>query len=216
MLQYSTREFSQNFNVSRETLQRLEEFVVLLERWNKHINLVSRTSLKEVWRRHIADSAQLADVIPSNDGPLVDIGTGAGLPGMILAIMGFPNVHLIEASNKKCAFLREAARVTRAPAEIHNIRLSIDAVLPDGLTNAGIITARAVSPLPNLLDIVCRLLYDRTCCVFPKGAQVEDEIGAARLDWEFDIERVASKVESGSAILLLRHIRRRERKGAGI
>jgi len=210
MSKYGIHEFSRNFDVSRETLQRLKKFVVLLEHWNKSINLVSDDSLKEVWRRHIADSMQLADVIPQYNGPLVDIGSGAGLPGMILAVLGFNEVHLVESNTKKCAFLGEAARITRSPVKIHNHRSDSAASLPGELSNAGIITARAVAPLTNLLDIVFHFVYDGTCCVFPKGARVEEEIGAALQNWEFNVERVASKVEPGGVIIILRDIRRRE------
>ncbi len=213
---YSAKEFSQHFDVSRETLQRLENYVALLERWNPSINLVSNSSLNQVWRRHIADSAQLLDMLPSNRGGLVDVGSGAGLPGLILAILGLPDVQLVESNSKKCTFLREAARITETEVKIHDFRLGADADLPDSLTKAGTITARAVSPLTNLLDIVFPMVYDRTCCIFPKGARVGHEIDAARSDWEFDLERVASKVEPGGVILLLRHIRRRGRKDAKI
>ncbi len=216
MPQYGVRELSQNFDVSRETLQNLEKFVTLLERWNKRINLVSKDSLNEVWRRHIADSTQLANVISPYDGPLVDIGSGAGLPGMILAVLGFREVHLVESNSKKCVFLGEAARITESPVKIHNLRLDPGTALPDELSYAGIITARAVAPLTKLLDIVCHMVYDRTCCIFPKGARVEEEISEARKNWEFNVERVASKVEPGGVILILRHVRRRRSKDAKI
>ena len=216
MTDYGIREFSRDFDVSRETLQRLEQFAALLERWNRRINLVSKESLNEIWCRHIADSAQLADVIPPYDGPLADIGSGAGFPGMVLAILGRPDVHLIESNSRKCAFLNEAARITEAPVRIHNLRLNSDGAPPAALLRTEVITARAVSPLTNLLDIVCHMMYDRTCCIFPKGARVEDEIGEALRNWEFDMERVASKVEPGGVILILRHVRRRGRKDAAI
>jgi len=216
MAPYGLREFSRDFDVSRETSQRLEHFVALLEKWNERINLVSKDTLNEVWRRHIADSAQLANVIPPYDGPLVDIGSGAGLPGMILAVLGFRDVHLIESNSKKCAFLVEAARVTGSPVKIHNLRLDPATVLPGELSHAGIITSRAVAPLTNLLDIVLHLVYDGTCCVFPKGVRAEEEIGVARRNWEFSVERAASKVEPGGVILTLQHIRRRGNKDAQI
>ncbi len=216
MPEYSAKEFTRNFDVSRETLRRLERYVALLERWNERFSLVSKDSLSEVWRRHIADSAQLANVISPYDGPLVDIGSGAGFPGMILATLGFGGVHLVESNSKKCVFLAEAARITGSPVRIHNLRLVPAATLPGELSNAAIITARAVAPLTILLDIVCHMLYDRTCCVFPKGARVEEEIVEARRNWEFNVERVASEVEPGGVILILRHVRRRGRKDARI
>jgi len=108
-------------------------------------------------------------VIPAYEGALLDVGSGAGFPGMVLAIKGLADVHLIEASAKKCAFLREAARITGCQATIHNLRLGDGAASLAALPEAAIVTARAVSPLVKLLDIVFPIVYDRTCCIFSKG-----------------------------------------------
>ncbi len=208
---YDVEDFVSDFDVSRETSERLARFAELLKRWNRRVNLVSKDSLKDIWRRHIADSAQLRDVIPRYDGALVDVGSGAGFPGMVLAIMGLANIHLVESSARKCTFLRESARITGGAAAIHNIRLGTDAGLLTKLPKASIVTARAVSPLANLLDIVYPIVYDRTCCVFHKGARVDDELKAAREIWKFEIERLPNRLDPSGVILKLRHVRRRER-----
>ena len=167
--------------------------------------------MDDLWLRHMADSAQLRDVIPKYDGALVDVGSGAGFPGMVLAIMGLPNVHLVESNARKCVFLREAARLTGCVVTIHNIRLGEKSQPIRMLPRAGIITARAVSSLANLLDIVYPIMYDRTCCIFHKGSRVDDELKAARDAWRFELERFPSKAHPGGAIIVLRNIRRLEK-----
>lgn len=207
---YGIEEFVRDSDVSRETCERLELFADLLNRWNRRVNLVSKESLNDLWRRHMADSAQLREVIPPYEGALIDVGSGAGFPGMVLAIMGLSDIHLIEASAKKCAFLREAARITGASVTIHNIRIARDATPHAALPEAAIVTARAVSPLANLLDIVFPIMYDRTCCIFPKGTQADDEVQEARRRWNFDVVQMPSKIEPGAVILKISHVRRHE------
>ena len=129
--------------VSRETLARLEAYVDLLTRWSVRINLVGRDTLADLWRRHILDSAQLHRFIPSTAKTLIDVGSGAGLPGLVLAILGVAGVELVEADSRKAAFLREAARVTDADVTIRPCR--IQAVPPHP---ANVVTARACAPLP--------------------------------------------------------------------
>ena len=211
---YGVEEFIRDSDVSRETCARLELFADLLKRWNRRVNLVSKDSLNDLWRRHMADSAQLRDVIPPYDGALIDVGSGAGFPGLVLAIMGLSDIHLIEASAKKCAFLREAARITAASVTIHNFRIARDATPHAALPEAAIINARAVSPLANLLDIVFPIMYDRTCCIFSKGVQADDELQEARRRWIFDVEQVPSKIEPGGVILKIGNVRRHEEQNA--
>ena len=205
---YNSEDFFRDADVSRETLERLELFAALLKQWNPRINLVSKDSLNDLWRRHMADSAQLRDLIPAYDGALVDVGSGAGFPGMVLAIMGHANVHLVESSARKCVFLREVARQTECETVIHNFRLGDDAAINLPLPKADIITARAVTPLVKLLDIVFSLMYDRTCCMFHKGSRVEDELTLAREKWRFEMERLPSNSDPSGVILRLSNIRR--------
>src|SRR5271170_7133959 len=114
--------FAEIFPVSRETLARLEAYAELLTRWSARINLVGRDTLADLWRRHILDSAQLHRFIPSSARNLIDLGSGAGLPGLVLAILGVPSVELVEADSRKAAFLREAARVVGAEVTIRPCR----------------------------------------------------------------------------------------------
>jgi len=151
-------------SVSRETLERLQVYVDLLARWNSRINLVSTASLNDVWRRHILDSGQLIQHIDQGAQVLVDLGSGAGLPGLVLGILGVPNVHLVEADQRKAAFLREAARLTKTPATIHATRIEAATPVP-----AHVVTARALAPLSVLLEWSSRFVTEATICLFPKG-----------------------------------------------
>lgn len=213
MSKYGVKEFARDVDVSRETCERLEKYADLLRHWNPRINLVSRESINDLWRRHLVDSAQLHDVTPSYDGALIDVGSGAGFPGMVLAIMGLPNVHLIDSNLRKCTFLREVARQTNCDVTVHNIRLGEGNSTHD-LPKAEIITARAVTQLVNLLDIVSTLVYDRTYCMFHKGSRVDAELKIARGKWQFDLERFVSKSDPSGAILKLSHMRRHHDIGA--
>ena len=207
-------EFARETNVSRETLDKLELFAGLLIQWNPRVNLVSKDSLKNLWRRHIADSAQLREIIPAYDGALVDVGSGAGFPGMVLAIMGLRNIYLIESNERKCVFLQEVARKTGCSVTVHNTRLGNEGVKSSPkLPKAEIITARAVTRLDKLLDIVYPLVYDRTCCIFHKGSRVDEELCSAQNNWQFSLEQLPSKSDPSGAILKLSNIRRRDKNG---
>ena len=138
--------FQKLMNVSRETLDRLIRYVDLLTAWNARINLVGRNSMGDVWRRHILDSAQLYPHIPQGTRLLIDLGSGAGLPGLILSILGLAEVHLVESDVRKAVFLREAARVTRAATTVHALR--VDRMKP---LVAQVVTERGFSPVAALL-----------------------------------------------------------------
>ena len=165
-------------NVSRETMARLEAYVELLARWNHRINLVSAASLGEVWRRHILDSAQLHRHVPRDASNLVDLGSGAGLPGFILAILGVGDVRLIESDRRKSEFLREVARITGTAVTIHAAR--IEAVDP---FVADVVTARALAPLDKLLSWAARFTGPETIGLFLKGRELADELTSAGDQW---------------------------------
>jgi 16S rRNA (guanine527-N7)-methyltransferase len=137
--------FQQRLAVSRETLDRFRAYAELLTKWNRAINLVSPRSLDDLWNRHFLDSAQLRTYLPptppSGERSILDVGAGAGFPGLVLALLGCGRVHLVEADRRKAEFLREAARVTGAAAEIHAQRIEDVPLLP-----VDVVTCRAFAP----------------------------------------------------------------------
>jgi 16S rRNA (guanine527-N7)-methyltransferase len=199
----SREAFGDQINVSRETLQRLSDYLDLLRRWQSTINLVGPATLADPWRRHFLDAAQLVDRVPAEAANLVDLGSGAGFPGMVLAVLGVPGVHLIEADRRKAQFLREVARVTGAPATIHAERIEQMRGWP-----AAVITARALAPLPRLLELADRFLGSDSVCLFLKGKSVGRELTEARVSWHMNSETFPSRSEPTGTVLKLRGIRR--------
>jgi 16S rRNA (guanine527-N7)-methyltransferase len=190
-------------NVSRETLARLDAYVQLLTNWNRRINLVGPRTLRDVWRRHILDSGQLYAQIPAKARSLVDLGSGAGLPGLILAILGVPEVHLIESDGRKCAFLREAARITEIPVTIHPKRI---ADVP-GFA-ADVVTARALAPLPDLLDHGAKFCSEHSILLFLKGETLSEELTGAAKGWKMTERLVPSISDPAGTILRLEKVTR--------
>lgn len=193
--------------VSRETEEKLILYASLLEKWQKSQNLVSPFTLKHLWQRHMADSLQLLNYGLSN-GPWVDLGSGAGFPGLVIAITGQEradhHVHLIESNKGKCAFLAEVIRATGAPATIHPVRIeNCGDILPQMDKT---ITARALAPLHRLCSYVGPLLTGRSVALFPKGRDAEVEIEAAKRQFRLDLERLPSKTDPESVILRIKHI----------
>ena len=199
--------FAAACDVSRETLERLRRYAETLVKWQKSINLVSPESLKDLWRRHMLDSAQLLTFLPPQIQGLVDMGSGAGFPGLVLAILGVPNVHLIESDARKCAFLAEAARaasleVGRNPT-IHRSRLEDVAEL-----QADVVTARACAPLAQLLAHAEPFLRADSTCLFLKGARVEEELTEAKKTWRMRVERFPSLSDPSGTILRMKQVAR--------
>jgi 16S rRNA (guanine527-N7)-methyltransferase len=201
--------FTKLTGVSRETLVKLVLYVDLLETWNRRINLIGRDTMGDVWRRHLLDSAQLWPLLPPHTRVLVDLGSGAGLPGLILAILGVPEVHLIEADGKKAVFLREAIRITGAPAVVHAERL--DRVKP---VTADVVTARALAPLAELLAMSERFRGPRTVCLFLKGRSVEAELTEAGKGWKMRLTRTPSRSDPSGSVLRLEAIAREPALGS--
>ena len=188
--------------VSRETVARLQGYADLLTKWQSRINLVGASTLPDLWRRHILDSAQLARLLPG--GPLLDLGSGAGFPGLVLAILRPGEaVHLVEADARKCAFLREAARVTGTTVEIHNLRIERLARF-----TPSVVTARALAPLGKLLEMAEPFLGSATQCLFLKGRTGEDELTQASKDWKMTAERIPSLADPSGLIIHLREVQR--------
>ena len=199
--------FQDRLNVSRETLDRFARWQTMLEKWSKRINLVAPGTLDNFWMRHALDSAQLAALVPKSAQKGIDLGSGAGFPGLALALMRREDspLHmvLVESNAKKAAFLRVCIEETGAPAEVVCARSeSLPPMAYD------VITARALAPLPKLLLLSAPFAGDNTVRIFPKGADVERELKAASKDWTMDYERVPSLTEKGGVILKIRKAKR--------
>lgn len=197
-------------DVSRETTDRLQIFVETLTRWQKTINLVGRATLDDVWARHILDSAQLLPLIPDKAETLVDLGSGAGFPGLVIAALA-PHlaVTLIEADARKAAFLGEASRrmgLEKSPA----IRIGrIEAVAP---VKSDVVTARALAPLSQLLAWAARHQGDTTICLFHKGKGWQGELTEAMKTWDIPALPSNSITDRDAVILRIGHFTPR---GAG-
>ena len=175
----------------------------MLARWQRRINLVGPRTLDDPWRRHVLDSAQLLPLLGDTAGPVVDIGSGAGFPGLVLAILGRPDVHLVESNARKAAFLREAARQAAAPVTVHARR--IEDLAPFA---AAAVTARACAPLPKLLDLAAPFLGLGAIGLFLKGAGVDEELTAARERFNMAVERHPSRSDPAATIVIVRNVER--------
>ena len=189
-------------DVSRETRDRLTAYADLLVRWNARINLVSRPDLAQLWPRHIADSLQLAALIPQG-ARVVDMGSGGGFPGLVIAMATDAHVTLIESDQRKAAFLREASRVSGVRTRVIAARIEAAEAGP-----ADIITARALAPLPQLLQWGVRFLDKEGFCLFLKGKNADEELNAANADWRMAVTRIPSRTDADGIILRLSDIRR--------
>lgn len=196
--------FAAYCGVSRETLDRFRAYLDLLRRWQSAVNLVGPATLRDPWRRHFWDSAQIRRHIPESAGSLLDIGSGAGFPGMVLAILGVPSVVLVESDGRKATFLREVARATGAAVTIHADRLEH---LHGRIAPPGIITARAVASLDLLLDQIKLYMTPNTVCLFHKGRQVDGEIAQARERWTMKLAKIPSETDPAGVILRVEDIR---------
>jgi len=193
-------------SVSRETRDHLERYVILLAKWQKALNLVSNLTLAESWKRHILDSAQLVPLARNDARHWADLGSGAGFPGLVCAILAretHPSTRftLVESDARKCVFLREVARQTGISVEILNDR--VEAIEP---LNADILSARALAPLSALLSYASPHLAQNGTCLFLKGARYDTELEQARTDWHMDVERVLSVTSPDAVILIVREL----------
>jgi 16S rRNA (guanine527-N7)-methyltransferase len=200
------------FDVSHETIDRLTLYETLLKRWQKAVNLVAPATLDQVWHRHFADSAQLVALAPAARIWL-DLGTGAGFPGMVIAILlaNRPNVsvHLVESNARKCAFLREVARQTGTSVEIHQTRIESLAGV-DRVIRPDVIVARALSPLPKLLGQALPFFGPATRALFLKGRTVDAELDAAQERYVFDWVMHSSRTDPGGRIVEIAALRKKE------
>ena len=184
---------------------RLAAHVALLRKWQPAINLVGPATLPDVWRRHVLDSLQLLPQIPTTAERLVDLGSGAGFPGLVIAIARPDlSVTLIEADSRKAAFLAECARATAPRTRIITAR--IESLPPEP---ADVVTARALAPLAKLFDWAAKFVSDPAICLFHKGKGLDDELTAAQRHWMMDIDRVPSVTAPDATILRVARLRPR-------
>ncbi len=200
-MSYTVEDFQNEMNVSRETLEKLQQYDVLLQKWQKKINLVGPNTMPDRWRRHFLDSAQLLPLIPDTAKTIVDMGSGAGFPGLVLAIMTGLEFHMIESDLRKCLFMREVIRVTGANVTVHNKRIEkVENIKAD------VVSARALASLSKLLDYANPFLKEDSICIFPKGKRIEEELTELNYVWHIKEHRLTSKSDDEGVILVIRGI----------
>jgi len=192
-----------DFSLSPLIISRLQSFADLLAHWNTRINLISRHDLADLWQRHIADSLQLIPFMPDELSSAIDLGSGAGFPGLVLAIATGIPFTLIETDQRKAAFLSEAARLTNAPVRIRNARIE-DVTSP----RTRLLTARALAPLPTLLTFADTFLAPDGIALFPKGKNLEPELTQASRQWHMRLDRLPSRTNPEASVLRVSEIRR--------
>ena len=192
-------------NVSRETVERLDAYAELLRRESAHQNLVAASTLPALWERHVLDSAQLVRFAPDSVSSWVDIGSGAGLPGMVIAVLVEGPILLVEPRRLRAEFLRRCTESLGL-----GDRVSVAAMKAESVAGAfDIITARAVANLDKLLGISTHLSTRKSLWVLPKGRSAQSELAEARRNWHCDVESHPSCTDPESEILLLRNVRAR-------
>lgn len=186
--------------VDADKLDRLDAYIAHLAKWQRAINLVGPKTLGDPWRRHILDSAQLLPLLPqvADDVNIVDLGSGAGLPGIVLAILSGAAVQMIESDQRKATFIREAARVTETPVHVRTAR--IEDVEP---LNGNVVTARALAPLERLLPWVFRHLAPGGKSLLLKGAEVDEELTLSAKKWTMTLGRKQSLSNPSGTILII-------------
>lgn len=198
--------FTEKYSVSRETFELLKAYEASLHEWQKKFNLVSNSSLENAWERHFLDSVQLFKFIPGNAEIIYDFGSGAGFPGMVLAVMAkektpYLKVKLIESIGKKTLYLNEVKNITGVDAEIINDR--IENLKPE---IADVITSRALCSLKELFAYTKKFCGSKTRCIFPKGKRYMEEIEEAQKEWRFDYQAIPSEQSDEGVILVITNL----------
>lgn len=203
----SGEQFQSHSNVSCETLEMYKLFINHLTHWNKKINLVSASTVGQYWSRHALDSHQLSQYVPAPAKTILDLGSGAGFPGLILAIdlrkRADIKVTMVETNGKKCNFLRTIVRELKLPARVIQGRVEETAPKP-----YDVICARAFAPLPKLLDYAKPFWGPHTIGVFPKGSSWQQELSEAEKEWKFSSETFNSETDTEARILLVKNLTR--------
>jgi 16S rRNA (guanine527-N7)-methyltransferase len=202
----SPEHIAEAFDVSRESLQQLRLYVDLLLHWQKRINLIGPSTTEDIWTRHIVDSLQLLPLIPPGIRQLVDLGSGAGLPGLVLAIASSLPAVLVESNDKKSAFLREAIRQTGVQASVATCR--IEDVEP--MSGSTLLTARALAPLSKLFELSQQLFQPDAVALFHNGQDVDKELAEARKSWTFTARKHKSMTDPRGIILEIADVNRSE------
>jgi 16S rRNA (guanine527-N7)-methyltransferase len=187
-------------NVSRETFLRLEQYVNLLLKWNESINLVSPNTIGHLWSRHILDSAQLLKYVDL-EKIIVDVGSGGGLPGLVLAILGAKNMHLVDKDTRKCVFLQQAIKYSQNLVKVHNCLFD-----DINIANIDIIIARAFSNIAKLLAIINKKINKNTELLLLKGQKWQEEIKTAMIEWDFEYSYYPSITDNYGVIIRLTNI----------
>ncbi|MBR7159187.1 MAG: 16S rRNA (guanine(527)-N(7))-methyltransferase RsmG [Alphaproteobacteria bacterium] len=195
----------ESVTVSRETIEKLKIYAELLKKWQKTINLVSSATIPDMWQRHFLDSAQLIKYFPKGAKKLVDMGSGAGFPVLVLALLN-PNpeleIHAIESDTRKVAFMREVIRNCQLTVNVHNCRIEQTAPFP-----AQIITARALAPLRDLLTYVHPFITNDSVCLFLKGQNIDTEIKDMHRKWNAEIDLQPSLSDPSGKVAIIRNVR---------
>jgi 16S rRNA (guanine527-N7)-methyltransferase len=204
----TSADFAAAFDVSRETIERLEVYEALLRQWQKAVNLVAPSTLDAVWHRHFADSAQIVRLAPAGARSWVDLGSGAGFPGLVVAILlaeTGARITLIESDSRKCAFLREVARKTGITVDILSTRIE-QATTQAKVEPPEVVSARALAPLDRLLGLAAPLFTPSTVGVFLKGRDAALEVETAAKAWTFAVEMVPSITETTGRVVVIRDL----------
>ena len=192
-------------SVSRETIEKLEIYIALLQQWNKKINLVSQQGMDQVWKRHVYDSFQLIRYLDSSVKSIADLGSGGGFPGLILALSTDIPVILIESDMRKTIFLREVLRQTKTQATVLCQRIeNVNAI------SADVVTARALTSLTQLLEFSKNILNKNGYCLFLKGRSVNLEIEEAQKDWKINYKTFSSQTNADGVIVKINQFERVE------
>lgn len=193
--------------VSRESWARVESFVALLLQWQQRINLISPASIPFIWERHVIDSLQLLPLLPPSAKVVADLGSGSGFPALPLAIASGLEFHLYESNNKKAAFLREAMRITGCKGQVHGERLT-GKTPAHGMPAVDLVTARALAPLHELLELAHPLMKNGAQALLLKGQDVDHELTQAQKYWRIQYTKHASSTDSQGIILAVQEVSR--------
>lgn len=202
------RALGSNHRIGAATVGRIEQFIELALKWNSAINLVARSTALQMWERHVIDSAQIFKCASENQRVWLDLGSGGGFPGIVIAVLAaeiFPQlrVSLVESDKRKAVFLSEAGRQLGLKLTVHANR--IQDLEPQ---HADVVSARALAPLEDLCTYAASHLNAGGVCAFPKGASAQEEIETARKTWSFNIDQVASITDSRASVLFLKDLKR--------